>query len=65
MKFLAIVRYSHGGKITHEFRCPLERQKFVEAVRAKDPAAKIRLKQRLELDECAPTGEAQWYGGDA
>ena len=65
MQFLAIVRYSHGGKVTHEFRSPLERQKFVESVKAEDPAAKIKLKQRPESDECAPAGEAQWYGGEA
>ena len=64
MQFLAIVRYSHGGKVIHEFRCPLARQRFVDSVKAQDPAAKIKLKQRTEPDECAPAGEAQWYGGE-
>ena len=65
MQFLAIVRYSHGGKVTHEFRSPLERQAFVDSVKVQDPRAKIKLKQRTERDECAPAGEAQWYGGEA
>ena len=65
MQFLAIVRYSHGGKVTHEFRCPLERKAFVQSVREQDPAAKIKLKQRPEADDCAPAGESQWYGGEA
>ena len=65
MQFLAIVRYSHGGKVTHEFRCPLERKAFVASVREQDPAAKIKLKQRPESDDCAPAGESQWYGGEA
>ena len=64
MQFLAIVRYSHGGKVTHEFRCPLERQRFVDSVKVEDPKAKVKLKQRPERDECAPAGEAQWYGGE-
>jgi len=66
MKFLAIVRYSHGGRITHEFRCPLERRAFVRTVKQSDPQAKVKLKQRRDLDDMAPAGEAQWYeGGDA
>ena len=66
MKFLAIVRYSHGGRITHEFRCPLERMAFVSTVKQTDPQAKVKLKQRRDLDDMAPAGEAQWYeGGDA
>ena len=62
MQFLAIVRYSHGGKMIHEFRCPLERKAFVKAVKIQDPAAKVKLKQRRDVDEAAPAGEAQWYG---
>jgi len=66
MKFLVIVRYSHGGRITHEFRCPLERMAFVRSLKQTDPKAKVKFKQRRELDEVAPAGEAQWYeGGDA
>ena len=66
MKFLAIVRYSHGGRITHEFRCPLERMAFVWNLKQTDPQARIKFKQRRDPDECAPAGEAQWYErGDA
>jgi|GEM_PF-6505270 len=69
MKFLAIVRYSHGGRMTHEFRCPLERLAFVNNLMKTDPQASVKLKQRRELDEVAPAGEAEWYrvrkGGDA
>ena len=66
MKFLAIVRYSHGGRITHEFRCPLERMAFVRNLKQTDPQARIKLKQRRDPDECAPAGEAPWYErGDA
>lgn len=65
MKFLAIVRYSHGGRIVHEFRCPLERKAFVESVRQNDPQARIRLKQRKDVDDAVPVDEAQWYGGGA
>ena len=63
MTFLAIVKYSHGGKVTHEFRCPLERKAFVDGIRQKDPAARIKLRQRKEIDEAVPHDEAQWYGG--
>jgi hypothetical protein len=65
MMFLAIVKYSHGGKVTHEFRCPLERKAFVDGIRQKDPAARIKLRQRKEIDEAVPQDEAQWYGGGA
>jgi hypothetical protein len=63
--FLAIVKYSHGGKMTHEFRCPLERKRFVDNIRKQDPAARIKLRQRRETDEVVPQDEAQWYGGGA
>ena len=62
MQFLAIVRYSHGGKITHEFRCPLERKAFVDNLNKQDPLAKVKLKQRREIEDFAPAGEEQWYG---
>ena len=65
MMFLAIVKYSHGGKVTHEFRCPLERKSFVEKVRKEDPTARIKLRQRKDLDEAVPRDEAHWYGDSA
>ena len=64
MTFLAIVKYSHGGRMIHEFRCPLERKSFVDNVLKNDPQARIKLRQRKEFDEAVPKDEAQWYGGD-
>jgi hypothetical protein len=63
MRFLAVVKYSHGGRMTHEFRCPLERAIFVCKVRTDDPGAKIKLRQRKEIDETVPRDEVHWYGG--
>ena len=63
MKFLAIVKYSHGGRMVHEFRCPLERKAFVDRLRQEDPQARVKLRQRKEVDEAVPVDEAQWYGG--
>jgi hypothetical protein len=63
--FLAIVKYSHGGRMIHEFRCPLERKNFVEKVRKEDPAARIKLRQRKDLDEAVPRDEVHWYGANA
>lgn len=62
MKFLAIVRYSHGGRITHEFRSPLERAVFVRTVKEKDPGAKVKLRLKQDLDDYPPPGEAEWFG---
>ena len=39
MEFLAIVQYSHGGRITHEFRCPLERASFLTQLAEQEPEA--------------------------
>jgi hypothetical protein len=61
VRFLAIVSTSDGRKMTHEFRCPLERKAFVDQVLAHDPKARIKLRQRKEIDEVAPADEAQWY----
>lgn len=61
MQFLAIVRYSHGARITHEFRCPLERAAFVRTVRKRDPKARIRLKLLNDIDDGPPADEAGWY----
>jgi hypothetical protein len=61
MQFLAIVRSSDGRKLTHEFRCPLERKAFVDQVLQQDPQAKIRLLVRKDSDDAAPADEAQWY----
>jgi hypothetical protein len=38
---------------------------FVKNLKTTDPQAKVKLKQRRDLDECAPAGEAQWYEGGA
>ena len=65
MMFLAIVKYSHGGRMVHEFRSPLERKTFVDKVRKEDPAARVKLRQRREIDEAVPQDEAHWYGGGA
>lgn len=61
MCFLAIIKTSDGRKMTHEFRCPLERKAFVDQILAQDPTAQIKLRQRKEVDEAAPADEAQWY----
>jgi hypothetical protein len=63
--FLAIVKYSHGGRMIHEFRCPLERKAFVDTIRKQDPAARIKLRQRKDADETVPRDEAHWYGDNA
>jgi hypothetical protein len=65
MTFLAIVKYSHGGRMTHEFRCPLERKAFVDRLRQEHPRARVKLRQLKDIDEAVPADEAQWYGGDA
>lgn len=61
MQFLAIVHYSHGGRITHEFRCPLERAAFVRTVRQRDPQAQVRLKFKKDIQDDPPPDEGQWY----
>ncbi|MBY0513156.1 MAG: hypothetical protein K2P78_04500 [Gemmataceae bacterium] len=61
MKFLAIVRYSHGGKIIHEFICPLERATFVRQQKQDDPKCRIKVKNLKDIDDDPPADEAHWY----
>lgn len=61
MEFLAIVQYGHGGRITHEFRCPLERAAFLAQLAEQDPEAEVLHQDRTEPEDHPPIDEAHWY----